>query len=119
MLDDALIKIGKATEVAEEQGQPITAISPRFTGHAPLWTYVLAEAWQTSWQSVENPVNSTPIKLGPVGGHVVAGTFAALLLGDTTSVAHAHDFAPLPAFTRADRTFGLADLINAALGRKF
>jgi hypothetical protein len=117
-LDDADIKIGKATDDPAEQGPSITEISINFAGHAPLWTYVLAEAWQTSWQAIAKPDNATPIRLGPVGGRIVAGTFASLLLGDRTSIVYAPDFAPLDAFTQADGTFGLADLINAALGRK-
>lgn len=117
-LSDAAILIGKATDDPAEQGRPITAVSPAFAGHAPLWTYVLAEAWRTSWDAVARPGNATPIRLGPVGGRIVAGTFAALLLGDPASVAYAPEFAPLPAFTRTDGTFGLAELINAAAGRK-
>jgi hypothetical protein len=117
-LADAHIRIGKATSVKKEQGRPITAISRHFAGHAPLWTYVLAEAWDTSWAAVAKPDNSTPIRLGPVGGRLVGGTFAALLLGDRTSLLASPNFTPLAALTQSDGTFGLAQLINAALGRK-
>jgi hypothetical protein len=116
-LDDELLLIGKATEDPADQGRPITEISPRFAGNTPLWTYVLAEAWRTSWQAVPDPVDATPIRLGPVGGRIVAGTFAALLVGDPVSIVHAPDFAPLPQFRRSDGGFGFAEMVKAALGR--
>ncbi|MCW3042463.1 MAG: hypothetical protein JWL57_621, partial [Actinobacteria bacterium] len=61
--------------------------------------------------------DATPIRLGPVGGRIVAEVFAALLLGDRTSYLNAvHNFTPIPELTKAG-TFGLAQLINVALGR--
>ena len=61
--------------------------------------------------------DAVPIKLGPVGGRIVAGVFAALLRGDPTSYLNeGARFTPIPAFTHNER-FGLAELINVALGR--
>ena len=58
-----------------------------------------------------------PVKLGPVGGRIVAGVFAALLRGDPTSYLNeGAPFTPITDFTR-DGAFGLAELINVALGR--
>ena len=55
------------------------------------------------------------IKLGPVGGRIVAGVFAALLRGDPTSyLKQGAPFTPIKKFTR-DGKFGLAELINFAL----
>lgn len=115
------IVIGKATDAIKDKPRPITDISPHFAGHTPLWTYVLAEAWQDSWAAVDVPSKDTPIRLGPVGGRIIAETFGALLIGDRSSVLHTGrsrpgPFTPLPELTR-DGTFGLAELIKAALGR--
>jgi len=53
----------------------------------------------------------------PVGGRLVAGVFAALLRGDPISyLRQGAPFTPIADFTR-DGTFGLAQLINLALGR--
>jgi hypothetical protein len=59
--------------------------------------------------------DNIPIKLGPVGGRIVAGVFAALLRGDPTSYLHGGaPFTPITDFTRHEK-FGLAELINVAL----
>ena len=76
----------------------------------------------TSWQNARPaaPRNDIPIKLGPVGGRLVAGVFAALLLGDPTSYLRTDHlrggtpFTPITDFTRG-KEFGLAELINVAL----
>jgi len=52
-----------------------------------------------------------------VGGRLIAEVFASLLRGDPTSYVNAeHKFKPFPEFSHG-RTFGLAELINVALGR--
>ena len=61
-------------------------------------------------------LDDIPIKLGPVGGRIVAGVFAALLRGDPTSYLNeGAPFTPITDFTRGGK-FGLAELINVALG---
>ena len=94
-------------------------IAEGFAGNAPLWAYVLSEAQVTSWKNAGPGAASdaTPIKLGPVGGRLVAETFASLLRGDPASYLNAEPrFKPMECFTR-EGTFGLAELINIALGR--
>jgi hypothetical protein len=65
-------------------------------------------------------LDKIPIKLGPVGGRIVAGVFAALLRGDPTSYLttdHLREgarFEPIADFTPNEK-FGLAELINVAL----
>ena len=74
----------------------------------------------TSWGRPGNGASpdSIPIKLGPVGGRIVADVFAALLRGDPTSYLNqGAPFTPIADFTRDGRTFGFAELINVALGR--
>jgi hypothetical protein len=118
-LDKDLL-IGAATEQAKKT--PLPEIAGSFAGRAPLWAYILAEARATSWQNARPaiPRNEVPIKLGPVGGRLVAGVFAALLLGDPTSylgtdrLRGGTPFTPITSFTRGGK-FGLAELINVAL----
>jgi hypothetical protein len=114
--DEELV-IGKATAASPKK--PITQVAPGFAGNAPLWAYVLSEAQVTSWKNAGSVAdkNAIPIRLGPVGGRLVAEVFASLLRGDLTSYLYAEPaFKPIAAFTH-DGTFGLAELIKVALGR--
>ena len=115
-LDDKELMIGKAT--AEGRQRRITKIADSFAGNAPLWAYILSEAQVMSWKNAGFAADDdTPIKLGPVGGRLVAEVFASLLRGDQTSYLYAEPtFTPIQAFA-PNKTFGLAELINAALGR--
>jgi hypothetical protein len=115
-IPDADLMIGPATTDGERR--PVTEVAPGLAGNAPLWAYILSEAQVMSWKNASGPVSDkTPIRLGPVGGRLVAEVFASLLRGDRTSYLYAEPtFKPIRAFTR-DGTFGLAQLINVALGR--
>jgi hypothetical protein len=78
----------------------------------------LSEAQVTSWKNAVPGVDKDqiPIRLGPLGGRLVAEVFASLLRGDPTSYLHAEPaFKPFTEFTRGG-TFGQAQLINVALG---
>ena len=117
VIPDEQLVIGKATK--DDPKTPIADVAPGFAGHAPLWTYVLAEAQVTSWAAAPaaQDKDTIPIRLGAVGGHLVAETFAALLVGDKTSFLNdGAGFAPRREFSH-DGVFGLAELINVALGR--
>jgi hypothetical protein len=116
-IPDKELVIGKAT--AHDPKKPLVEIARGFAGKAPLWAYILSEAQVKSWERAHPGVakNDIPIKLGPVGGRIVAEVFAALLRGDPTSYLRRKTrFRPIPEFTR-DGEFGLAELINVALGR--
>ncbi len=78
-ISDKKLKVGKATEENNETNPLLTKVSPKFRDNAPLWYYVLAEAQQ----AFED--DSTPIRLGPVGGRIVTEVFVGLLLGDQFS----------------------------------
>ena len=112
---DEELMIGMAT--ADGERKPIIEVAPGLAGNAPLWAYILSEAQVMSWKNASGPVSDeTPIRLGPVGGRLVAEVFASLLRGDRTSYLYAEPaFKPIPDFTR-NGTFGLAQLINVALG---
>jgi len=119
-IPDEELVIGKA--IAGGKQQSLAEIASGFKGRAPLWAYILSEAQVTSWQRAkaakpDADENSIPVKLGPVGGRIVAEVFAALLRGDPTSYLNQKPaFEPIPAFTHEEK-FGLAELINVALGR--
>jgi len=97
---------------------PITKIAPGFVGNAPLWAYILSEAQVTSWKNRHGQAKDcVPIKLGPLGGQLVAEVFASLLRGDRMSYLYTKPaFEPIANFAH-NGTFGLAELINVALGR--
>jgi hypothetical protein len=115
---DKDLLIGKAT--ADSQRKPITKVASGFANNAPLWAYILSEAQVTSWKGTDSQLakDDIPIKLGPLGGRLVAEVFASLLRGDPTSYLNAdHKFVPIKDFTHGG-TFGLAELINIVLDRK-
>jgi hypothetical protein len=115
-LADEDLVIGKATAAGPRQ--LIKEVAPGFAGNAPLWAYVLSEAQVTSWKNAAPGLaeNDIPIRLGPVGGRLIAEVFASLLRGDLSSYPYAEPaFRPITGFTR-DGKFGLAELINVALG---
>ena len=108
-IPDDLLKVGKATEEDAPKNKKLVDISPAFRNNAPLWYYVLAEAQQAFVK------DDTPIRLGPVGGRIVAEVFVGLLLGDTHSFLRQDPlFQPTPSFTR-NGLFGIAELIAEAL----
>jgi hypothetical protein len=115
-LADEELVIGKAI-VQRPQPPSITDIASGFAGNAPLWAYILSEAQVMSWKNASGRASDdTPIKLGPVGGRLVAEVFASLLCSDPTSYVNAkHKFEPFPEFSYGP-TFGLAELINVVLG---
>jgi hypothetical protein len=85
---DEDLKIGPATEAAAANNKSLVSISRAFKNKAPLWFYVLAEAQQ------EFRNNRTPIRLGPVGGRIVAEVIVGLMAADKTSVLHQKNFRP-------------------------
>jgi hypothetical protein len=119
-IPDHKLMFRKVTAKDRGELQPLKEIAPGFAGRAPLWAYILSEAQVTSWYRAGTGASpdSIPIKLGPVGGRIVADVFAALLRGDPTSyLKQGAPFTPIADFSRDGRTFGLAQLINVALGR--
>jgi hypothetical protein len=106
------LRVGKATAATMQTNKLITDISPAFKDNAPLWYYVLAEAQQQFKE------DKTPIRLGAVGGRIVAEVFVGLLLGDHHSYLsqnphwRPHDGLLNPATNK----FEMADLIKAAIG---
>jgi len=109
VIGDDDLRIGKATE-DDAANNPrlvdLPGVGREFAGKAPLWYYILAEA-QQNFQT-----NTTPIRLGPVGGRIVTEVFVGLMLGDR------HSFlVQEPTWTpNATGRFTMADLIKEAIG---
>ena len=104
------INIGKFQDAPEVQ--PIEKISPAFKDNCPLWAYCLAE---TEHQTVTGLSDVKSKLLGPVGGRIVAETFAGLLTYDSQSFLNQDpNWKP----TVGDgKTFGLKEFVNFGLGR--
>ena len=101
-LRDDQILIGKATGDAEDT-EAITAVAPAFAGKAPLWTYILAEATANAFNVHDGHIigkQFAPIRLGPVGGRIVAEVFVGLMAVDRTSVLYEPAFRPESALTK-------------------
>jgi hypothetical protein len=107
-LADEQLVVGKAT--AQDHGKNPSIVSfdtanGSFVGQAPLWFYILAEAQS---QFIKD---DTPIRLGPVGGRIVAETFVGLLLGDAFSfLSQDPGWSP-----NATRDFKMRDLLRLAI----
>jgi hypothetical protein len=103
--------IGKF-EDKENGVQPIESVSLAFKDNSPLWAYCLAETHAHSVPGVHG-VNSK--LLGPVGGRIVAETFAGLLVYDSQSF-----LSQEPRWKPAigdGKTFGLKEFVNFAIGK--
>jgi len=115
-LADKDILLGKFTgEEGDILGPVADSPTSVFADNCPLWTYVLAETVEVDL-TVKVIGGEKKIKtrqLGPVGGRIVAETFAGLLVGDSTSYVNLD---PLwkPSLGKAGE-FKLRDLIAAAL----
>jgi hypothetical protein len=104
------IKIGKF-EDAESGVQAIEAISPAFKDNCPLWAYCLAETHAHTVPGIHG-VNSK--LLGPVGGRIVAETFAGLIVNDSQSfLSQEPRWKPT---IGGGKIFGLKEFVNFAIG---
>ena len=109
VIEDEDLRIGKATEDDTKKNPLLTKLFPKFKGNAPLWYYILAEAQQGFRD------NDTPIRLGPVGGRIVAEVFIGLLLGDQCSfLSQDPSWRPNKDFFNAECKFGMAELLKQA-----
>jgi Animal haem peroxidase len=85
-LKDSELKVGKATTVEEYDKLPILpCIDTGFTGKAPLWYYILAEAAHDWRYRQDGGKAETPTSLGKVGSRIVIETLVGLLLHDSHS----------------------------------
>jgi heme peroxidase len=118
---DADIKIGKFTgDPTDIKGSIVDSSvgGAAFAGNCPLWTYILAEteAVDVSFDTTDGTQTISSRRLGPVGGRIVAETFAGLMLADSSSFLNIDPlFTPRADLVSPGGTFGLRELIAAAL----
>jgi hypothetical protein len=124
-LADAEILIGKATfeDAFQNKANPtLASLAPGFAGKAPLWCYVLAEAAAGWMREVRESgkkdaeADQLPIRLGPVGGRIVAETLIGLLWGDPTSFLRRNP-GFRPAIPIAGPAITMGDVLRYALRR--
>jgi hypothetical protein len=85
-IDDKDLRIGKAVLDDIDTNPTLASLDPdHFTENAPLWYYTLAEAqfeWSKRAKAKGSKGNEEPLRLGTVGGRIVAETLIGLLWGD-------------------------------------
>jgi hypothetical protein len=87
-LRDEDILIGKFTgDDADIVGPIVDVAGAAFANNCPLWTYILAETVEETvkLRTAAGDKSLKARKLGPVGGRIVAETFAGILIGDSSS----------------------------------
>jgi hypothetical protein len=108
VIPDDKLMVGKASIDPNDQkvNVPIASIAGEFKGNAPLWFYILAEAFQQF-----DPAKEKPIRLGPVGGRIVGEVFAGLMMADSHSYLRQDpSWTPIPEFCNAGK-FGIAEML--------
>jgi hypothetical protein len=84
-VEDKNLRLGKAVVEDWDTNPTLVSIDPSFEGKAPLWYYVLAEAqheWIVRAKAKGSHGNEEPLRLGTVGGRIVAETLLGMLCGD-------------------------------------
>ncbi len=84
-IDDKELRVGKAVTDDLKTNPSLTSFDDSFVENAPLWYYVLAEAqveWAGRATAKGGKGNEESIRLGTVGGRIVAETIIGLLWGD-------------------------------------
>jgi hypothetical protein len=106
------VLIGKFEDKPDTPPRPVEKICSAFKDNCPLWAYCLAE---TTNHTVTGHAGVKSKLLGPVGGRIVAETFAGLLVYDSQSFLNQDpNWKP----TIGDgKTFGLREFVNFAIGR--
>jgi len=99
-IKDEDLRIGKAVLSDLKANPTLVSKHDSFKGNAPLWYYVLAEAqfeWARRAQAKGSKGNEEPVRLGTLGGRIVAETLIGLILGDGHSyLRQAPNFRPHP-----------------------
>jgi hypothetical protein len=111
-IDDDDLRVGKATTADLLSNKKLIDIDASFKENAPLWYYVLAEA-QTEWGKRATKKgglgDEEPLRLGTVGGRIVAETILGLIWGDGRSyLRQAPNWAP-------EKLRSMGDLLEFAL----
>ena len=106
------LRVGKAVVADWDKNPTLVSISPAFGDNAPLWYYVLAEAqyeWVLRAKAKGGKGDEEPLRLGTVGGRIVAETLIGLLWAD------GHSYLRQAPNWKPDEIRSMGDLITAAL----
>jgi Animal haem peroxidase len=109
---DRDLRVGKAVVEDWDSNPTLASIHDSFIERAPLWYYVLAEAqyeWIQRATGKRGKGDEEPLRLGTIGGRIVAETLLGLLWGDGHSYLR-----QAPNWTPATIR-GMGDLIDFAL----
>lgn len=111
-IKDNELTVGKAVVGDLAKNPLLTSFDPSFKENAPLWYYVLAEA-QVEWAKRATVAggkgNEEPVRLGTVGGRIVAETIIGLIWGD------GHSYLRQAPNWKPDTIRGIGDLLQFAL----
>ncbi len=114
-IEDRDLRVGKAVTGDLPNNPLLTSFDKEtnsFKGNAPLWYYVLAEAqveWAKRATAKGSKGNEEPIRLGTVGGRIVAETIIGLIWGD------GHSYLRQAPNWKPDTIRSMGDLIHFAL----
>jgi hypothetical protein len=111
-INDENLRVGKAVVEDWDTNPTLVSLHPSFEGKAPLWYYVLAEAqyeWVQRAQAKGGKGNEEPLRLGTVGGRIVAETLIGLLWAD------GHSYLRQAPNWKPDTIRDMGQLINFAL----
>jgi hypothetical protein len=107
------LRVGKAVvDDWDKNKMTLVSINNCFENKAPLWYYVLAEAqyeWILRAKTIGGKGNEEPLRLGTVGGRIVAETLIGLLWAD------GHSYLRQRPNWKPDSIRSMGDLIKAAL----
>jgi hypothetical protein len=106
------LRIGKAVVADWDTNPTLVSANPIFEDNAPLWYYILAEAqyeWVLRAKAKGGKGDEEPLRLGTIGGRIVAETLIGLLWADGSSyLRQAPNWKP-------DTIRSMGDLIGVAL----
>ena len=108
---DQDLRVGKAVLGDLNNNKPLVELDKSFADNAPLWFYVLAEAQHEFIERAKasGKGDEEPVRLGTVGGRIVAETLIGLLWADGSSyLRQAPNWKP-------DKIGSMGDLMHAAL----
>jgi hypothetical protein len=109
---DEDLRVGKAVLADVATNKSLATFNAAFADSAPLWFYVLAEAqheFVMRAKAAGGKGNEEPVRLGTVGGRIVAETLLGLLWADGSSyLRQAPNWKP-------DTIRSMGDLIHFAL----
>jgi hypothetical protein len=114
-IEDKDLRVGKAVLSDLASNPLLTSFDQEHNGfkeNAPLWYYVLAEAqveWAKRATTKGSKGNEEPVRLGTVGGRIVAETIIGLIWGD------GHSYLRQAPNWKPDTIRGIGDLVQFAL----